>query len=188
MPLHLPGQNPSKLTTITYQCGHSRYFQIQEVTSAFAPLHPQDEKIVSPFRSRGTSPSARSSVESLELPFVSRGCLSGEGCGGGGEEAVHDNRNAKNGSHLALLRIVDPDGLCPSCTTAVPELRMREWVWEDLEEEEEEDEEDEDFGETVGLRTSVEGDEDKDEDLEKGEGWWDVVHLEGSQDAKGQGS
>ncbi|KAL8767161.1 MAG: hypothetical protein Q9209_006252 [Squamulea sp. 1 TL-2023] len=38
MPIQLPASRPSKLCTLSYKCGHTRYFQIEEVTSELTAL------------------------------------------------------------------------------------------------------------------------------------------------------
>ncbi|CAO1599088.1 hypothetical protein XANCAGTX0491_002833 [Xanthoria calcicola] len=42
MPIQLPTENPSKICTLNYACGHCRYFKIEEITSELTAPHDQN--------------------------------------------------------------------------------------------------------------------------------------------------
>ncbi|KAL8929083.1 MAG: hypothetical protein Q9172_000626 [Xanthocarpia lactea] len=181
MPIDIPTSNPSKLCTITYQCSHSRYFKLEEITSEFAVQQNHrtggEAAAVSPGSSfcgssSSTPSSSTSSLSSTSFsPFTS-------GKQGMGIPAMSNN-------NLALLRVVDPEVLCPSCTTdrtTISTLFRQKiekrvggllgdnsgdgtWGLRDENDSEAVDE-------LLERRTSV------DESGDEGQSWWDILDLD----------
>lgn len=110
-----------------------------------------------------SSPSPTSSLSSL----VS---LSSTSSKGRKEAAVMSGKN------LALLRVIDPEILCPSCTSTVPPSRSALWLTDDSDDE------------TRGLQQDqsspkagdvlLESFASNDGDPEEGKGWWDLLDLD----------
>ncbi|KAL8860036.1 MAG: hypothetical protein Q9178_003585 [Gyalolechia marmorata] len=178
MPVQVTTSNPSKLCTLTYQCSHSRYFKLEEITSEFVVQQNNrtsgEAAAVSPGSSFcGSSSTPSSSTSSLSTTSLSP---STSGIQGMGVPATSNN-------NLALLRVVDPEVLCPSCTTNQTTIstlfrqKIENWVGGLLEDNSGDgtwglrDEDDsEAVDELLGRRTPV--DESRDE------GWWDMLDLD----------
>ncbi|KAL8786176.1 MAG: hypothetical protein Q9213_002946 [Squamulea squamosa] len=142
---------------------------IEEVTSELMALQDpsweEAEKVSPGSSSLSPSSSTSSLLISSSIPSSS--------------SKVRKDPITKNSNSLALLRVVDPEGLCPSCTTAASDQRIEQWVSRLP---------DDNSGDgTSGLD---ENDSDRlEEDLEclvpadnskgDGHGWWDILDLDG---------
>ncbi|KAL8914202.1 MAG: hypothetical protein Q9171_001073 [Xanthocarpia ochracea] len=180
MPIDVPTSNPSKICTLTYQCSHSRYFKVEEITSEFVVQqnhHTGGEAAeVSPGSSFcGSSSTPSSSTSSLSTTSFSPPTSGKQGLG----------IPATSNNNLALLRVVDPEVLCPSCTanpTTISTLlrqKIEERVGGLLEDNSGDetwrlrDENDsEAVDELLEHRTSV------DESRDEGQHWWDMLDLD----------
>lgn len=175
MPIQLPASNPSKICTLTYQCRHSRYFKVEEITSELTALqdHNGGERSAVSFSCNGSSstPSSPSSTSSLSSSFFLS--LSSNSPREGKDIPTRSKNN------LALLRVVDPEVLCPSCTSNVSHWRF------DLSPSGLSDDESGDG--SWGLRDedgSEAGDELRerlvpaDGSREEIPGWWDLLDLD----------
>ncbi|KAL8998302.1 MAG: hypothetical protein Q9169_002616 [Polycauliona sp. 2 TL-2023] len=160
MPARLPTTNPSKICTITYQCEHSRHFKIEEITSELTALRDhngREETAVSIFSSESSSASSSPSFLSLSST------LSGQ------------NTPMVGKNNLALLRVFDPEVLCPSCMSTASLWSVALSPSGDLADG------------ITGLTGSEAGDERLEQLLlpasqgrDEESGWWDVLDLDES--------
>ncbi|KAL8760172.1 MAG: hypothetical protein Q9199_000194 [Rusavskia elegans] len=175
MPIQLPASNPSKICNLTYQCGHSRYFKIEEITSELTALQDHNGSegsavsfLCSDSSSSPSSPSSTSSLSSSSLLWLS-------------SKSTQEGKDTSTMSEndLALLRVVDPEVLCPACTSTDSHWRF------DLSPSGLSDDESGDG--SWGLRDE-DGSEARDELLEclvpadggqeEMPGWWDLLDLD----------
>ncbi|KAL9637248.1 MAG: hypothetical protein Q9204_001952 [Flavoplaca sp. TL-2023a] len=159
----LSAPSPSKICRLTYQCGHSRRFRMEEITSELTALQDHDDG----GRLAVSSPSSPSPTSSLSSSFVS---LSSTSTKGSKEIAT------TGGNDLALLRVVDPEVLCPACTSTASHSNSGLWLRDDSDDETRGPQQDQisPKGEDVLFERLVSGDGDQ----EEGKGWWDVLDLD----------
>lgn len=166
----LSATNPSKICSLTYQCEHIRHFKVEEITSELTAL--QDH--IDGGRLAVSSPSSPSPTSSLSSSFVSLSSKSTKR-----SKAVA----TASGNNLALLRVVDPEVLCPTCTSTVSHSNSGLWLTDDSDDETRGLQRDQisPKAEDVLFERLVSGDGNR----EEGSGWWDVLDLDELLDRDG---
>lgn len=129
MPIQLPTENPSKICTLNYACGHCRYFKIEEITSELTAPHDQNsagEGLAVSSPCSDSSSGSRSSLSSSDLRSPTTTAATKEE-GKGTTPMINTVLTKKGGkgttpttnkNDLALLRVADRSVLCPSCASA----------------------------------------------------------------------
>ncbi|KAL8669582.1 MAG: hypothetical protein Q9168_005837 [Polycauliona sp. 1 TL-2023] len=164
--------NPSKICTITYKCEHSRHFKLEEITSEMTTALQENHNDVdcgeeasvvsSPSGSDDSSSSSSAPPSPYFIPTLERlSYRSLASTTSVDKDTSTTTAAAKGKDNLALLRVVDPDVLCPACITKESDVGVR--GTEGLEA----------GGEDVEHLLSTD-----DGMREEVEGWWDLLDLE----------